>query len=136
MFYDNLKKACDMNNMSISTALKKCGRSSGIASTWKSGVVPKSDVILELSNILNVSADFLLKGKNSKESLSTEEKNLIHQFKQLTPINRIRIAERIKTMLEEQEYTANIAAFGGDNQQLSITEAQLSEAAKALIEEE
>ena len=136
MFYDNLKKACDMNNISISTALKKCGRSSGIASTWKSGVVPKSDVILELSNILNVSTDFLLKGENNKESLSIEEKTLIHQFKQLTPINRIRIAERIKTMLEEQEYTVNVAAFGGNNQQLSVTSKQLSEAAKALTQEE
>ena len=63
MFYDQLKQACKDNNTSITAVLKKIGIGTANGTYWKNGSSPSSDIVIQLSEFLNVSTDFLLKGK-------------------------------------------------------------------------
>ena len=82
MFYDQLKQACKDNNTSITAVLKKIGIGTANGTYWKNGSSPSSDIVIQLSEFLNVSTDFLLKGKKSsiQDNLSEDEKRLLNTY--------------------------------------------------------
>ncbi len=62
MFYDNLKHACEKNNVKISPTVVACGGKTGSINGWKKGSIPNAEIVMALSLRLNVSTDFLLFG--------------------------------------------------------------------------
>ncbi|MDE5765459.1 MAG: helix-turn-helix domain-containing protein [Ruminococcus sp.] len=63
MFYEQLRKACKSNHTSITAVLKKIGLGTANGTYWKNGSAPSSDTVVQLAELLNVSTDYLLLGK-------------------------------------------------------------------------
>ena len=100
MFYDQLKQACKDNNTSITAVLKKIGIGTANGTYWKNGSSPSSDIVIQLSEFLNVSTDFLLKGKKSsiQDNLSEDEKRLLNMYSHLTDIEKGDLLGELKTI--------------------------------------
>ena len=103
MFYDQLKQACKENGTSITAVLKKIGVGTANGTYWKNGSIPSSDIVVQLSEFLNVSTDYLLKGIDSsmqQQRLSEIEQELINIFKQLSQNNKMRLLGKAEMLLE------------------------------------
>lgn len=70
MFYEQLKKACKMRKTSVTAVLKQIGIGTANGTYWKNGSVPSSDIVVKLAELLNVSTDYLLLGKEITYSSS------------------------------------------------------------------
>lgn len=121
MFYDQLKQACKENGTSITAVLKKIGVGTANGTYWKNGSIPSSDIVVQLSEFLNVSTDYLLKGIDSsmqQQRLSEIEQELINIFKQLSQNNKMRLLGKAEMLLEletekeekQQEQTITITS--------------------------
>ena len=74
---------------------------------------PRAEIIARMANVLNTSADFIV-GLTSnhkpiiyntdKEDIILKEMRLLIKFRKLSPIDKIRIEERIDFLLEKLEY--------------------------------
>lgn len=62
MFFEQLKKACKMRNISVTAVITQLNISKSNATNWKNGTMPNGEVVVRLSELLEVSTDFLLKG--------------------------------------------------------------------------
>lgn len=103
MFYEQLKQACKKESTSITATLKKIGIGTANGTYWKNGSVPSSDIVVQLSEFLNVSTDYLLKGVENNSStinLTTDEQELLDIYKKLSPMSRGRIKERAEMLAE------------------------------------
>lgn len=67
MFFEQLKKACDMRDISITAVATQLNISKSNVTNWKNGTMPNGDVLVRLSELLKVSTDFLLKGDKSEQ---------------------------------------------------------------------
>lgn len=90
MFYDRLKIACEMRNISITAAVKSACSSSGMVDNWKKGGWPRGDMVLKLAKELRVSTDYLL-GK--VDSPFVAQGNMILDARELRLIEGIRSAD-------------------------------------------
>lgn len=70
MFYDNLKKACMNKGTTVTSTLKALGLGTANGTFWKNGSSPSGEVLIQLSEFLDVSVDYLLKGESFKENYS------------------------------------------------------------------
>lgn len=125
MFYDNLEKICKLRGTSISGIAKTIGLDKSIGSTWKRGASPSADIVLKLSEILEVSTDYLLKGKENSPAIKTGDisgsyNNLIGNstdviislngqaaalvdiFNTLTPINQAKLLIQASELKESE----------------------------------
>ena len=80
MFYDNLKTACINKNTTISEILTKLGLSKANGTNWKKGQTPSGDVIEKLSDELEVTTDYLIKGKLLDELIPVERQNIFNNM--------------------------------------------------------
>lgn len=62
MFFEQVKKACEMRGISVTALTIQLGISKSNVTNWKNGTMPNGDVIISISDCLRVSTDFLLKG--------------------------------------------------------------------------
>lgn len=69
MFFDNLTKICNEQNIKITPLLKELDISTGSISRWKNGVVPNGETLIKLSKRLNCSVDYLLSINNTPTSI-------------------------------------------------------------------
>lgn len=116
-FYENLKRICDSKGLKITPTVLKCGGTKGILGGWQKGALPNSDIIIKLSEYLDVSADYLL-GLNqgsSQKPLTVSQQKLLNEFDKLNTENQIRVSERIKTLLEIQVNNKSDALDNGSN---------------------
>ena len=63
MFYENARAACQRKGTTLTAVLQEIGRSTGSTGAWKSGVSPKLEVVMEISDHLNISIDELVYGE-------------------------------------------------------------------------
>ncbi len=66
MFFEQLKKACNMRNTSVTAVTLQLNISKSNVTNWKNGTIPNGDVIIRLSELLDVTTDFLLKGTDEQ----------------------------------------------------------------------
>lgn len=87
MFYDRLKKLCDINNTSPTAVTIQLGMSKGSIANWKKGTVPNGDAVVRFAEHFGVSTDYLLLGKNTpyikENSLSDEDLELLELYNSL-----------------------------------------------------
>lgn len=85
MFYEQLQKACKKKKTSVTAMLKAIGVSTSNGTYWKNGSAPTIDMIVKISEFLNVSCDYLLTGKESIQAveLSKDEQDLLSEYKKL-----------------------------------------------------
>ncbi len=101
-FYENFKSICESKGLSLGSVCIACGLSESIHSKWKTSI-PKSDVIIKLSEYLDVSADYLLCGKERFAPISDDERNLLDKFNSLSEQDKGRILERIDILAQNSE---------------------------------
>ena len=63
MFYDNLRAVCAEKGTTVTTVLKELHMSTGSTGKWKEGSIPKIDTVMQLSEHLDVSLDYLVYGR-------------------------------------------------------------------------
>ncbi len=66
MFFEQLKKACQMRNTSVTAVTLQLNISKSNVTNWKNGTIPNGDVVIRLSELLDVTTDFLLKGTDEQ----------------------------------------------------------------------
>lgn len=105
MFYDNLKQACINKGTSVTALLKELKMGTANGTFWKNGSSPSGDVLVQISEFLGVSVDYLLTGKekSSKPDLSDIELELLEKFNRLLEIDKGRMLDRMETIY--QSYT-------------------------------
>lgn len=121
MFYDNLKTACDRNNVKMTPIVAECGGAKGSISNWKKGASPNSDIVAKLAVRLNVSADYLIFGKEKSspaDQLTDDEQRLLTYFNKLSDIDKgivigraEQLAETNKTAFEQPKKTIFIEYY-------------------------
>lgn len=117
MFFENLKLLCTKNNISVTALALELGLSSSKVTMWKSGSVPKGDILIKLADYFNISTDYLL-GRTNISSYENQVDETIQLYLSLDEVDKAEIKGEIKQMLKQDKYNYNIshdiAAFGGE----------------------
>ena len=107
MFYVRFCELCQKKGIKPSAAVREMGLSSGNATYWKEGRVPKTEVMKCVANYFNVSVDYLL-GEEDKEKkttdndgLSEEEKALLDLFNRVPAESRQMVLEMIRVAVSK-----------------------------------
>lgn len=102
MNYAALDKLCQEHGTTPTALALKLGLSKGNTTSWKKGGNPSVEVLLQLSDELNCTTDYLLTGKEKspKSDLSDLELEALKKFKQLSDVDKGRILDRMETILE------------------------------------
>lgn len=125
MFYKQLKQACKENNTSITAVLKKIVIGTANGTYWKNGSVPSSDIVVQLSEFLNVSTDYLLRGKEKSSpavELTADEQEMLELFNALSHDNKIRIKERAAVLAELETPTEPVVEEESEEQETIFIE--------------
>jgi len=104
MFYDNLKAICEEQGLKITPVVLECGGTKGMLGGWKNGASPNSDIIMRLSDRLNVSTDALLFGKDYpvRPAITDEdEKALLESFRCLSDKEQAKLLGRAELLAEQ-----------------------------------
>lgn len=115
MFFDNLTKICNEQDIKITPLLKELDISTGSISRWKNGVIPNGETLIKLSKRLNCSVDYLLsidnpeiqKETNNKVDIEQAVLNYIENFNNNSELKAINIfkdgeEQKIVKMTNEQ----------------------------------
>ncbi len=99
---------------------------------------PSIDKIVSLSNMLNVSIDWLVTGKENESQLTENETELLHIFSQFSDREQLKIIGQLENELkhiitpvdhheEVQEFEVQLAAYGGGitSQTIKMTPSEL-----------
>jgi transcriptional regulator with XRE-family HTH domain len=60
VFYEQLKKLCNQNNITPTELIKSFNMSSGNLGSWKNGGMPSIEILQKIAKYFNVSTDYLL----------------------------------------------------------------------------
>ncbi|MGN0608368.1 MAG: helix-turn-helix domain-containing protein [Oscillospiraceae bacterium] len=102
MNYAVLDKLCQEHGTTPTALALKLGLSKGNTTSWKKGGNPSVEVLLQISDELNCTTDYLLKGKekSSKSNLSDLELEALEKFNKLEDVDKGRILDRMETIFE------------------------------------
>lgn len=113
MFYENLQNACAKNNTTPTALVKKLQLSSGNVTNWKKGKIPNGDIIIQFSEHLNVSCDYLLIGRENNSSLTEREELLIKLYRDCNDKGRNYIMESAD--MAKDKYKKDITVSNMEN---------------------
>lgn len=105
MFYTYLQEVCKKNGKTVTGIAKELNVSTSNVTTWKNGTIPKGETIIRICELLNVSADYLLFGK---EDISKEEKELLQLLKPLSPEEKQQVIGMIKVLIFQDKIAVNV----------------------------
>ena len=119
-FYDRVKILSNSIGSTPTTVVKALGISTGSLSAWKNGAIPSGENIQKLSAFFNVSADYLLFGKEpivySTSDLETEIFESIQLL--VDPALRrliLRMQGRLPAEIEKVNRFLDILGLGGSD---------------------
>jgi len=104
LFYERLRAACKISKTTATTVTKELNLSSGNVGRWKAGGVPSIEILIKLSERLNVSTDFLL----GKDNNILPSNAIPYESFEMTPVpivNKI-FYERLKDACKNSNTTA------------------------------
>ena len=104
MFYDNLKAICTEKGLKITPVVLECGGTRGMLGGWKNGATPNSDIIMKLSERLNVPTDVLLFGKDCRDIIiatDEDEQQILRLFRSLPDKEQIKLIGRAELLVEQ-----------------------------------
>lgn len=113
MFYERLDCICKKKGTTVTGVAKELKISTSNVTNWKSGTIPKGEVVIRLAELLDVSCDYLLLGKEStpkataiempKQQLTESEEDMLKVFRKLTTHQQCKLIVRAEDMIEENE---------------------------------
>lgn len=102
MFFEQLKKACDINGIKMTPLIKELGLSSGNVSNWKKGIIPNGKILNLLAMRLGVSVGWLL-GETEQELDPCEVDDIYTLYSGLSDESKIKAREYIDLLLLQQK---------------------------------
>ena len=119
---------CLFKNKKPLQVVKDVSVATGSITKWKTGSIPNGETLLKIADYFNCSVDYLL-GRSEElcgNSLSEKEKRLVSNYRNKpemqSAVDRLLGIEEI---LQPKLYTAQVAAFGGDMQEITYAEEEL-----------
>lgn len=106
MFYDIFTSICKEKGYSPTSVLQRLNISTSKLTAWKNGSMPNSSFLLPISELLEVSIDYLLTGKeksSSEVTLSPDEQKLLTYFKDLSDIDKGIVIGRAEALAESNK---------------------------------
>ena len=100
-FYDQLEKLCRAEGVTPTSVVLEAGMSKGTMSNWKKGAMPNGEAVVRFSERFGVSTDFLLLGKDTVDTISSEEQEFLDLIRKLPQEKRWELKGYIKRMAEE-----------------------------------
>lgn len=109
MFYERLKRVCELQGTTITSVVRAVGGSIGSVDGWKKGRVPVSDIVVRLATHLDTSTDYLL-GKTeiiepispNMRALSAEETRFFDALHRALPPVRTAVIRMAEAALSPQ----------------------------------
>lgn len=148
MFFDNLTKICEEQNIKLTPLLTKLNLSKGNINKWRNGSSPTGEVLIKLADSLGCSIDYLLdRTENIQENQTTKiESNqieLIENYEKLNEKGKEEALKRVHELTYISQYTdaaaqekirpVAIAAYGGKGVEMKpLTKEQLEKTQEAL----
>lgn len=133
MFYNRLQQCCTKLNTTPTALAKELNISTSNVTNWKKGTMPNGEVLIRLSEFLNVSIDYLLTGKEPATKTSVSDDSIANDttvklIMQLDPFDKAEIRGMARQMLaapkyqEEDDgyYIGRVAGFGGLPQEIKV----------------
>ena len=119
MFWDNLKAACDKQNIKVTPLLTELKISSGSIGKWQKGGNVSSETLLKLSERLGVSIDYLIKGEepvtqtiDALQSVSYDEMQILTWFRALPQQGKSLCMNYIKGAYDMHMATIEVQSAG------------------------
>ncbi len=108
MFYKQLEILCKENGTTPTNfTVNILKLSSSKVTAWKSGSIPKYEILEQISNYFHVTIGELFDGKKSSSSkLSENEQRILELFAGLTPIQQGELIGRAAILSEQNEAEA------------------------------
>lgn len=112
MFYERLDYICKKKGTTVTGVAKELKISTSNVTNWKSGVIPKGEIIIRLAELLNVSCDYLLLGKEPtpkssmievpKPQLTENEQEMLSVFRMLSEREQLKEIGRLEKTIEQE----------------------------------
>jgi len=101
-FSERLIYAIEQSGLTKKEIDEKVHLNKNTLTQYKKGRIPDTDKLLGLSQLLNVSMNWLLTGEevSVQPSYSISDREVLSLYNQLSPSNRQRILERMETLIE------------------------------------
>lgn len=103
MFFDRLTELCLLKfgkTPQNKKVMQTLGVSSGVLSRWKNeGELPNTKALIRISQIFEISLDYLVFGTTTDSNISDDELSLLQTFRKLSHDDQIRVSERADTLL-------------------------------------
>lgn len=116
MFYEQFETLCRSNNTTPTAVLNKIGMSKGSLSNWKKGGTPNGEAIVRLSALFNVSADYLLFGKERQNSNTTISINE-NDFSDALPADERELLENYRKLDSRRQHHIQLLVYDEMDQQ-------------------
>ncbi len=100
--FERIENLCKNHNTTITALCKEITGSSGNLPTWKKENF-KNDSIAKICIKFNVSADYLIFGKENQNNLSTDQQELLDLYNQLDPIKQAEFKGELKGYLKAKK---------------------------------
>lgn len=114
-FIDNLERLCYENGESLFSVAQAIGKSKSSVTFWKNGSIPRKSTLKEIADHFGVTVDWLLsdeavtpsKWDSKKETseygtLSSQEKQIIDMYRELTEMGKLRMLSAILRVYDEE----------------------------------
>lgn len=75
IFYDKLKEACERKNRTVTAICKELGIGTANGTYWKNGSIPNGELLIKISELLEVSTDYLLGTSDDPTPPSTKKES-------------------------------------------------------------
>lgn len=100
---ERIKKIRKTRHMTQEELAKRLGKTSSMVTHMESGkTIPTTESIIEMCKIFNVSADYMLFG-NEEIKDKESEKEILHNYRQLTEKNKGKADLLVEELLEKQK---------------------------------
>lgn len=75
MFYNQLEKLCKKNDITVTSLLKTLNLSTSKGTAWKSGSIPKYDILKSIAEYFEVSVSYLFEEESEQNDFSNRQNN-------------------------------------------------------------
>lgn len=98
---DRILELMDKSNINAATLTREISLTNGLISQWKQGKQkPSIEALNKISNYFNVSIDYLVNGKETVNTLTKDQQELLNLYSQLDPLKQAEFKGELKGYLK------------------------------------
>ena len=105
-FGKRLTECMQINAYTNAKLTEKLNVSKNAVGNYKNGQIPNATILYNISQLLGTTVEYLLTGKNSDETITEEEKQIINAYRNATSAEQ-EIIKKILDIKTEQEKLSN-----------------------------